>query len=290
MQRLLDEGMDAGLCGFSIQRLGRNSTQADFDGTPDGDRHDVRRGHPLPRPRCSPPATRASSRSPRRPARSSRTSQFVEQLAAVSGPAGDPQRHRPDPPRPDAAPQVARLAARCWDQGPAGVRPVRHRPVRASCSAWRTGTSTTSPSRGGRSTTGTHDEKLVEDGRPGAARGDGRPRDPQQGPPTASCGPASAARSRTSSCRASPASPSSSSTSGARSADIGQEEGKHPGEVMLDLSLATDLKAEFLGPDKGSNAEFMAELIDVALHAARRLRRRCPHQVLHRRGLDRPTC
>src|SRR5262245_4409625 len=34
MQRVLDEGMDAGLCGFSIQRLGHNSTQADFDGTP----------------------------------------------------------------------------------------------------------------------------------------------------------------------------------------------------------------------------------------------------------------
>src|SRR3954470_10149300 len=34
MQRLLHEGMDAGLCGFSIQRLGHNSTQADFDGTP----------------------------------------------------------------------------------------------------------------------------------------------------------------------------------------------------------------------------------------------------------------
>ena len=34
MQRLLHEGMDAGLCGFSIQRLGRNSVQADFDGTP----------------------------------------------------------------------------------------------------------------------------------------------------------------------------------------------------------------------------------------------------------------
>jgi N-acyl-D-aspartate/D-glutamate deacylase len=34
MQRLLHEGMDAGLCGFSIQRLGENSTQADFDGTP----------------------------------------------------------------------------------------------------------------------------------------------------------------------------------------------------------------------------------------------------------------
>jgi len=34
MQRLLDEGMDAGLCGFSIQRLGPDSTQADFDGSP----------------------------------------------------------------------------------------------------------------------------------------------------------------------------------------------------------------------------------------------------------------
>src|ERR1700693_1132801 len=34
MARLLDEGMDAGLCGFSIQRLGPNSVQADCDGSP----------------------------------------------------------------------------------------------------------------------------------------------------------------------------------------------------------------------------------------------------------------
>ena len=34
MARILDEGMDAGLCGFSIQRLGPDSTQADFDGSP----------------------------------------------------------------------------------------------------------------------------------------------------------------------------------------------------------------------------------------------------------------
>ena len=31
---------------------------------------------------------------------------------------------------------------------------------------------------------------------------------------------------------------------------------------MLDLSLAGDLNVEFLGPDKGSNADFMAEMID----------------------------
>ncbi|MGH7962313.1 MAG: N-acyl-D-amino-acid deacylase family protein, partial [Candidatus Binatia bacterium] len=34
MRRLLHEGMEAGLCGFSIQRLGRHSAQADFDGSP----------------------------------------------------------------------------------------------------------------------------------------------------------------------------------------------------------------------------------------------------------------
>ncbi len=34
MQHLLHEGMDAGLCGFSLQRLGEHSVQADFDGTP----------------------------------------------------------------------------------------------------------------------------------------------------------------------------------------------------------------------------------------------------------------
>src|SRR5436190_11718231 len=34
MQRLLHDGLDAGLCGFSIQRLGPDSVQADFDGSP----------------------------------------------------------------------------------------------------------------------------------------------------------------------------------------------------------------------------------------------------------------
>ena len=34
MQRLLHEAMDAGACGFSIQRFGENSIQADYDGTP----------------------------------------------------------------------------------------------------------------------------------------------------------------------------------------------------------------------------------------------------------------
>ena len=43
---------------------------------------------------------------------------------------------------------------------------------------------------------------------------------------------------------------------------IGEEEGKHPIDVMLDLSIATGLKAEFLGPNHGFNAEFTAEMIN----------------------------
>jgi len=34
MRRLLHEGMDAGMCGFSIQRSGVDSVQGDYDGTP----------------------------------------------------------------------------------------------------------------------------------------------------------------------------------------------------------------------------------------------------------------
>jgi N-acyl-D-aspartate/D-glutamate deacylase len=45
---------------------------------------------------------------------------------------------------------------------------------------------------------------------------------------------------------------------------IGLEEGKHPITVMLDLAVATDLKAEFLGPNRGFNAEFMAEIINTS--------------------------
>jgi N-acyl-D-aspartate/D-glutamate deacylase len=45
---------------------------------------------------------------------------------------------------------------------------------------------------------------------------------------------------------------------------IGMDEGKHPVEVMLDLSVATDLKAEFLGPNRGFNADFMGEIFNAS--------------------------
>ena len=49
--------------------------------------------------------------------------------------------------------------------------------------------------------------------------------------------------------------------------DIADEQGKHPIEVMLDLSLAGDLNVEFLGPDRGANAEYMAEMMTDSEYA-----------------------
>jgi N-acyl-D-aspartate/D-glutamate deacylase len=42
---------------------------------------------------------------------------------------------------------------------------------------------------------------------------------------------------------------------------VAEAEGKHPIDAMLDLSIKGDLKVEFLGPEKGANAEFMAEMM-----------------------------
>jgi len=43
---------------------------------------------------------------------------------------------------------------------------------------------------------------------------------------------------------------------------IAQEENKTAIDVMLDLSIASELNVEFLGPNKGFNGEFMAEMIN----------------------------
>ena len=40
---------------------------------------------------------------------------------------------------------------------------------------------------------------------------------------------------------------------------IAQAETRDEIDVMLDLSIAGDLKVEFLGPNRGFNAEFYAE-------------------------------
>ena len=151
MQRLLHEGMDAGLCGFSIQRLGPNSAQADFDGTPMVTDTMCRRGHPLPG-RGAARARRGLH--PDHPGdRRHQGRPDVPRQAAPGrgGPAADPrQRRRPQPartPRSTGAPGLAGQAARtraCRSS------PRRPRSAPASPSRSRTGTSTTPARRGAR--------------------------------------------------------------------------------------------------------------------------------------------
>ena len=130
MQRLLHEGMEAGLAGFSIQRLGPNSVQADFDGTPmvtdtmvDEDilalaevLAERDEGSIQITQADGPPVgatTRSSSGSPRSPsARCSTTSCTVS-------------RNKADVHRKPLA-----LGREVPGQGPADLRPVRHGPRR----------------------------------------------------------------------------------------------------------------------------------------------------------------
>jgi len=260
MQRLLDEGMDAGLCGFSIQRLGRNSTQADFDGTPmvtdtmcDDDILCLAEVLAA-RDEGFIQITQATGKI-------KADLQFVERLAAVSGRpvihnAIAPTRRNPDPHR-----KSLDWLRRCWDQG------LR---VYGQCATVRSGFVFSLEdwnlydfSKSWRKlTTGTHDEKLVKMADPELReamvaeeernKAVYRKLRPGVGGPIEALVVQGVARKQ-----------ELQKYVGRSLADIGQDEGKHPGEVMLDLSLATDLKAEFLGPDKGSNADFMAELFEV---------------------------
>jgi N-acyl-D-aspartate/D-glutamate deacylase len=252
--------MDAGLCGFSIQRLGRNSTQADFDGTPMVtdtmvDEDILALAEVLAeRDEGFIQITQATGKIKQDLA-------FVERLAAVSRRpvihnAIAPTRRNPDPHR-----KSLEWLARCWQQG------LR---VYGQCATVRSGFVFSLEdwnlydfAKTWRAlTTGTHDEKLTKMADPELRqamveaeirnKAIYRKLRPGVGGPIEDLVVQGVARK-----------PELQKYVGRSLEDIGAEEGKHPGEVMLDLSLATDLKAEFLGPDKGSNADFMAELMEV---------------------------
>ena len=260
MQRLLNEGMDAGLCGFSIQRLGRNSTQADFDGTPMVtdtmcDEDILCLGEVLAeRDEGFIQITQATGKIKRDLA-------FVERLAEVSRRpvihnAIAPTRRNPDPHR-----KSLEWLRGCWDRG------LR---VYGQCATVRSGFVFSLEdwnlwdfSKAWRAlTTGTHDEKLVKMADPvmrdAMVEEETRKKDayrklrPGVGGPIEDLVVQGVGRR-----------PELQRYVGRTLAEIGIDEGKHPGEVMLDLALATDLAADFLGPDKGSNAEFMTELMDA---------------------------
>ena len=264
MKRLLHEGMDAGLCGFSIQRLGPNSVQADFDGSPmvtDTMADDdilalaevlAERGEGFVQ------ITQATGDIKQDLA-------FLERLAAT---ANRPILHNVvAPARVDAEihRRPMRWVERCREKG---------LPIYAQCATGRAGFAFTlahwnlyDASPAWRAvTTGTHAEKLAKMRDPAlrkalvdeAETADKRLRAIQAG---------IGGNPKGLIVQSVNDQPELAAFVGKSVGDIALAQNKHPIEVMLDLSLAGDLNVEFLGPDKGSNADFMAELITESEYA-----------------------
>ena len=261
MARLLDEGMDAGLCGFSIQRLGPNSVQADFDGSPmvtdtmcDEDIFNLARVLHR-RDEGFMEITQGTGN-----ARADLA--FVEQLADVA--------HRPIlwqavvPTRNN--PEIHRRSLRWIERNRAKGRTIfgQGATVRSGFAfslenwnlydtlpEWRV------------LTTGTKEEKIA------------KMKDPELRAAVIRANDNADANFRAIQAGVG-GNPKHLIVQwvenieplekyvGKSLGQIGMEEGKHPIEVMLDLAIATDLKAEFLGPNRGFNAEYMAEIITTS--------------------------
>jgi N-acyl-D-amino-acid deacylase len=258
MAHLLNEGMDAGLCGFSIQRLGENSVQADYDGTAmptdvmcDEDIFNLARVL-AERDEGFIQITQGTGdiRSDIR---------FLEELAEI---AKRPILHNAVlPARVD--PEVHRRPLRwidgCWEKG---------LPIYAQCATGRAGFAFTlehwnlyDASPAWRTvTTGTKEEKIEKMQNPElrealiaeAEEADRRLKVIQAGV---------GGNPRYLVIQGVNRQADLQQYVGRSVGDIADEQEKHPIEVMLDLSLQGDLNVEFLGPDRGSNAEFMAEMM-----------------------------
>jgi N-acyl-D-amino-acid deacylase len=257
MARLLDEGMDAGLCGFSIQRLGRNSGQADFDGSPmvtdtmcDEDILNLARVLSA-RDEGFIEITQATGHIKEDAA-------FVEKLAeiarrpilfqAITSSPTNADIHR------NSLNWLHKARARglsIFGQG-ATVRSgfaltLEHWNLYDVATAWRN------------MLTGTHDEKIAKMKDPAiraAAKSDRSMRALDINAPGIGGRLPKLIVSWVEN------KPELEKYVGKSLRQIGEEEGKHPVDVMLDLSLATDLKAEFLQPEPRFNAEYMAEIIN----------------------------
>jgi N-acyl-D-amino-acid deacylase len=261
MRRLLAEGMDAGLCGFSIQRLGPDSTQADFDGSP-----------MVTDTMCDEDILNLAEVLAERDEGFVQITQatghikddlaFLERLAAK---ARRPILHNvivPTRKDPEVHRRSLRWLERCRTKGlpifgqTGTVRTgfaftLEHWNLYDASPAWRA------------ITTGTKQERLAKMRDPAMREAvkretdnaDRKLRAIQAGVGGAVTGLiVQWVNDR----------PELEKYVGKSLKQIADEEGKHPIDVMLDLSIAGDLKVEFLGPNKGFNAEFMAEMINAS--------------------------
>jgi N-acyl-D-aspartate/D-glutamate deacylase len=259
MQRLLREGMEAGLCGFSIQRLGPDSTQADYDGSP-----------MVTDTMCDEDILNLAKVLRRRADGFIQITQatgniksdlaFLEKLAAT---AQRPILHNAIvPSRKD--PKVHRRSLEWLERVRAKGLPIygqtgtirtgfaftlEHWNLYDASPAWR------------ELTTGTKKEKLAKMRNPAlreAVKSEAEEADRRLQIIQAGVGgsiPGLLVQSDG-------GKPELEKYVGKSLGQIAQEENKTPIDVMLDLSLASELNVEFLGPNKGFNADFMAEMIN----------------------------
>ncbi len=257
MARLLDEGMDAGLCGFSIQRLGRNSGQADFDGSPmvtdtmcDEDILNLAR---VLRARDEGfiEITQATGHVKQDAA-------FVEVLADT---ARRPVLFQAITSSPQNA-DIHRNSLKWLHNARAKGLPIfgqggtvrsgfaftlEHWNLYDVATAWR------------QLLTGTREEKIAKMKDP-AMRAAAKSEKAMRAIDINA--PGIGGRLPKLIVQWVENKPELEQYVGKSLRQIGEEEGKHPVDVMLDLSLATDLKAEFLQPEPRFNAEYMAEIIN----------------------------
>ena len=263
MQRLLHEGMDAGLCGFSIQRLGPNSTQADYDGSPMvtdtmADQDIFALAEVLrERDEGFIQLTQATSSDPNNPDDLT----FKRQLAEVARrPILDnvvPVSQRNPRTHEERLEWIAELQEQglpMYGQG-ATLRTgfafsLEDWNLYDSSPAWR------------EATTGTHEEKMAKMADP-ALRERIKQETEQADTIFQSTQIAVGGKVQRLMVQGVNRQEELQKYSGRSLGDIADEEGKHYIDVMLDLSLATDLKAEFMGegPPDGFNAEHMAAQI-----------------------------
>src|ERR1700722_15528084 len=261
MARLLAEGMDAGLCGFSVQRLGKDSTQADFHRAPVGTDtmcdEDILNLARVLRARDEGFMEMTQGTDDVR-----RDLAFVETLAATA--------QRPVlwqavvPTRKD--PEIHRRSLRWIERNRAKGLPIfgqagtvrsgfaftlEHWNLYDMAPPWRD------------MTTGSREEKIAKMKDPAIREA------------------VKSERSMAALDKNAPGiggrlvklvvswvenKPELEKYVGKSLGQIGQEEGRHPVDVMIDLSLATDLKAEFLQAEPQFNAEFNAEIINSSMY------------------------
>jgi N-acyl-D-amino-acid deacylase len=257
MRRLLAEGMDAGLSGFSIQRLGPDSTQADFDGSP-----------MVTDTMCDEDILNLAEVLCERDEGFIQITQatghikddlaFLERLAAT---ARRPVLHNVIvPTRKD--PEVHRRSLRWLERCRAKGLPIfgqtgtvrtgfaftlEHWNLYDASPAWRA------------ITTGTREERLAKMNDPALREAVKRETDAADRKLRAiQAGVGGAVHTLI--VQWVDDRPELEKYVGKSLGQIGAEDNRHPIDVMLDLSIAGDLKVEFLGPNKGFNADFMAEM------------------------------